>query len=77
MSRTFAYARVSALGQTIDNQVQEIRTAGFAIEPSRVVAETVCICGSGLLPCWYAAVDFLDGRRHGFSEVLGGGSCIL
>ncbi len=41
MSRTFAYARVSILGQTTDNQVQEIRAAGFAIEQHRIVAETV------------------------------------
>ncbi len=35
MSRTFAHARVSTLGQTTDNQVQEIRGAGFATEPHR------------------------------------------
>lgn len=41
MPRTFAYLRVSTPGQTTDNQLQEIRAAGFAIEPQRVVAETV------------------------------------
>jgi putative DNA-invertase from lambdoid prophage Rac len=41
MSRTFAYVRVSTLGQTTDNQLQEIRAAGFGIEPRRVVTETV------------------------------------
>lgn len=41
MSRTFAYLRVSTPDQTTNNQLQEIRAAGFAIEPHRVVAETV------------------------------------
>ena len=33
MPRTFAYVRVSTAGQTTDNQIQEVRTAGFSIEP--------------------------------------------
>ena len=41
MSRVFAYARVSTLGQTTGNQLQEIAAAGFAVEPRRVVSETV------------------------------------
>ncbi|MBO0906191.1 recombinase family protein [Jiella sonneratiae] len=41
MSRSFAYLRVSTLGQTTDNQLGEIRSAGFAVAPHRVVAETV------------------------------------
>lgn len=41
MSRTFAYCRVSTADQTTDNQVMEIAAAGFAVEPKRVVAETV------------------------------------
>jgi len=41
MSRTFAYCRVSTADQTTDNQVREIKAAGFAVEPQRVVAETV------------------------------------
>src|SRR4051812_15726092 len=41
MPRVFAYLRVSTIGQTTDNQLGEIATAGFAIEPRRVVAETV------------------------------------
>ena len=57
MSRTFAYVRVSTPGQTTDNQVQEIRAAGFAIEPHRVVAETV----SGSLAA---------ARRPGFARLL-------
>ena len=57
MSRAFAYLRVSTPGQTTDNQLQEIRAAGFAIEPRRVVTETV----SGSL----ATV-----RRPGFARLL-------
>jgi putative DNA-invertase from lambdoid prophage Rac len=41
MARTFAYCRVSTADQTTDNQVREIEAAGFAIEPKRVVTETV------------------------------------
>jgi putative DNA-invertase from lambdoid prophage Rac len=41
MARTFAYCRVSTADQTTDNQVREIEAAGFAVEPKRVVAETV------------------------------------
>ena len=41
MPRTFAYCRVSTADQTTDNQVREIEAAGFAIEPKRVIAETV------------------------------------
>ena len=41
MSRAFAYLRVSTIGQATDNQLQEIRAAGFGIEPRRVVTGTV------------------------------------
>lgn len=41
MARTFAYCRVSTAGQTTDNQVREIEAAGFAVEPKRIVTETV------------------------------------
>jgi putative DNA-invertase from lambdoid prophage Rac len=41
MSRTFAYARVSTVEQTVDNQIREIDAAGFGIEPHRIIAETV------------------------------------
>jgi len=57
MPRTFAYVRVSTLGQTTDNQVQEIRAAGFGIEPHRVVTETV----SG---------STAAAQRRGFSRLL-------
>lgn len=41
MSRTFLYARVSTTEQTTDNQRLEVEQAGFAVEPQRVIAETV------------------------------------
>jgi putative DNA-invertase from lambdoid prophage Rac len=41
MPRTFAYARVSTTGQTTENQIQEIKAAGFHVEPRRIVTETV------------------------------------
>ncbi|UVJ45068.1 recombinase family protein [Pseudomonas sp. LS1212] len=39
--RTFLYARVSTEDQTTDNQVQEVRAAGFAVEQQRVIVETI------------------------------------
>ena len=36
--RTFAYCRVSTLGQTVENQIREIEAAG---EKRRLVTETV------------------------------------
>jgi putative DNA-invertase from lambdoid prophage Rac len=41
MSRVFAYCRVSTSTQTTENQVLELKQAGFAIEPRRVIRETV------------------------------------
>lgn len=41
MSRTFAYCRVSTIGQTTENQVQEISSAGFEIQPQRCIEETI------------------------------------
>lgn len=41
MSRAFAYCRVSTAEQTTENQIQEIRAAGFKIEEHRVIQETV------------------------------------
>lgn len=46
MSRVFAYCRVSTADQTNENQIQEIRAAGFDVRPNRVVAESV----SGSVP---------------------------
>lgn len=41
MSRTFLYCRVSTSNQFTENQVQEVKTAGFDVQSSRVVEETV------------------------------------
>lgn len=57
MSRTFIYARVSTIDQNPENQVQEIKAAGFSIEPHRVITETV----SGSVPIC---------RRKGFIRLL-------
>lgn len=57
MSRTFAYSRVSTLDQTPENQIREIEAAGFAVEPHRIVAET--ISGSMAIA-----------QREGFSRLL-------
>lgn len=57
MARTFAYCRVSTTDQTTDNQVHEIAAAGFAVEPQRVIVETV----SGSIPAM---------QRKGFSRLL-------
>ncbi|CDZ43216.1 Putative transposon resolvase [Neorhizobium galegae bv. officinalis] len=57
LARTFAYARVSTIGQTVENQIEEIKTAGFAIEPHRILSETV----SGSVPA---------GQRPAFMRLL-------
>lgn len=57
MSRVFLYARVSTAEQTTDNQVLEVKAAGFSIEPQRVTAEVV----SGSVPA---------AERKGFSKLL-------
>lgn len=41
MARVFAYCRVSTAGQTTENQAQEIKSAGFDLQPQRVIEETV------------------------------------
>ncbi|MCU6455497.1 recombinase family protein [Sphingomonas sp. A2-49] len=41
MARTFAYCRVSTTGQTTDNQVREIESAGYNVDAKRIVTETV------------------------------------
>lgn len=41
MSRTFLYCRVSTSEQQTTNQVQEVQAAGFAIQPQRIVEETI------------------------------------
>lgn len=57
MSRTFAYARVSTMEQNPENQIKEIESAGFIIEPHRVITEII----SGSMPI---------SRRNGFSRLL-------
>lgn len=57
MSRTFAYCRVSTTDQTTDNQAEEIRVAGFDLQPGRVITETV----SGSVAA---------SERKGFSKLL-------
>jgi putative DNA-invertase from lambdoid prophage Rac len=57
MPRTFAYARVSKTDQNPENQIKEIKEAGFFIEPHRVITETI----SGSMPI---------ARRKGFSRLL-------
>lgn len=44
MSRVFAYCRVSTTDQTSQNQIIEIKAAGFSIEAQRLIEE--CISGS-------------------------------
>lgn len=58
MSRTFLYCRVSTSGQFTENQVQEVKSAGFDVQASRVVEETV----SGSVPAK---------ERKGFHTLLG------
>lgn len=57
MSRTFAYVRVSSIEQNPENQANEIKLAGFTVEPHRLIAETV----SGSQPI---------ALRKGFSRLL-------
>lgn len=46
MSRAFLYARVSTADQTTNNQLLEVKAAGFDVQPQRVMAEIV----SGSVP---------------------------
>ena len=57
MSRIFAYARVSTVGQSAENQIAEIERAGFNIMPRRIVSETI----SGSTPV---------AQRPGFLKLL-------
>lgn len=41
MSRIFAYARVSTVDQTVENQIEEIKAAGYVIDPRRLISEQV------------------------------------
>ncbi|HCU06556.1 MAG TPA: resolvase [Holosporales bacterium] len=57
MPRNFSYVRVSTIEQNPDNQIKEIESAGFIIEPHRIIKETV----SGSMPI---------SRRKGFMRLL-------
>jgi putative DNA-invertase from lambdoid prophage Rac len=41
MPRVFAYCRVSTSDQNTKNQILEIKAAGFAIEPHRIIEENI------------------------------------
>lgn len=41
MSRTFLYCRVSTAIQFTENQVQEVKSAGFNVQAGRVIEETI------------------------------------
>ena len=57
MPRNFSYVRVSTIEQNVDNQIKEIKSAGFIIEPHRIIKETI----SGSMPI---------ARRKGFMRLL-------
>jgi putative DNA-invertase from lambdoid prophage Rac len=57
MNRIFAYVRVSTFEQTTENQIQEIESVGFKIDPRRITSETI----SGSLPA---------SRRKEFSRLM-------
>lgn len=57
MPRIFAYARISKMHQETENQIKEIESAGFAIEPHRIMTEII----SGSQPI---------ARRKGFVRLL-------
>ena len=57
MPRIFVYARVSKTEQEADNQIKEIKAAGFVVEQHRIISETI----SGSMPI---------ARRKGFTRLL-------
>ena len=57
MARVFSYVRVSTAVQTVENQIAEIASAGFAVDKRRIVRETVS--GSSALE-----------QRPGFMKLL-------
>lgn len=57
MARTFLYARVSTDEQTTDNQLLEVKAAGFDILPRHITTETI----SGRVPA---------AERPGFAKLL-------
>lgn len=63
MSRTFAYARVSTIEQETENQIAEIKAAGFAVEQHRTIVETVS--GSVAIAKRAGFVRLLDKMEQG------------
>lgn len=63
MARTFCYCRVSTTDQTTENQVQEIKAAGFDIQQQRVFEETI----SGSVPAMerQSFIKLLDRMESG------------
>lgn len=57
MSRVFAYARVSTVSQLTENQREQIKQAGYAIQPRRYVEEQI----SGSVPAL---------QRPGFASLI-------
>ena len=70
MSRAFAYARISTLDQPPENQIWEIEAAGFAIEPHRIITETVS--GSSAIAQRKAFSRLLDKMEKGDVLVVSG-----
>lgn len=61
MSRTFAYCRVSTTEQTTENQIIAIRQAGYDVQDSRVVSETISgKTRAAERPAWVRLVDRLE-----------------
>ena len=61
MSRVFSYCRVSTADQTTDNQLGEIRAAGFAVEDHRIIVETISGSVAALeRPAFSRLVDRLE-----------------
>ncbi|RLQ85276.1 recombinase family protein [Notoacmeibacter ruber] len=62
MSRIFAYARVSTIEQTTENQLGEIRAAGFQVQPRRIVTEIISgSIAASERPGFARLVDRLEG----------------
>lgn len=68
MSRVFAYARVSTVAQLTENQRQQIKQAGYAIDGRRYVEETI----SGSVPALQRPgfVSLLDRLEEGDTLVV-------
>jgi putative DNA-invertase from lambdoid prophage Rac len=61
MSRTFAYTRVSSIGQSVRKQIQEIEAAGFHVEPPGIISEIVSgNCAIGQRPGFLRLLDKME-----------------